>query len=99
MTMNRIRVLILVLVVGVCVGVGVWIGSRSARAANAALDQPPGASQAGRYQILPQAKDAMPDDLQILDTVTGKLYGLHRREKVKDKEPFYEWYLLADAPK
>jgi hypothetical protein len=99
MAMKNVRVLLLVLVAGVCVGAGAWIGARSARGANEALDQPPVPAPVGRYQVLPQGKDASADDLQIIDTATGRLYGLHRREKVKDKEAFYEWYLLADAPK
>jgi hypothetical protein len=99
MAMKHVQILIFVLVVGVGVGVGSWLVSRPARAGNEA-DQPPApaAGPTERYKILPRVGTAT-DDVQMLDTATGKLYGLRQREKVKDKEPPYEWYLLADAPK
>jgi hypothetical protein len=57
------------------------------------------AAVAGRFQQLTPAKDAAPDEVHILDTATGKLYALQRRAKPKEKEPAYEWVLIADGPK
>jgi hypothetical protein len=98
MAMKHVQVLIFVLVVGVGLGVGTWLVSRPARAGNEADQLAPAAGPPERYRILPRVGNAA-DDVQMLDTATGKLYQLRAREKVKDKEPPYEWSLLADAPK
>jgi hypothetical protein len=55
--------------------------------------------QAGRYQYL-QIKSGGGQNYEgILDTGTGKFWGLLERDNRKRDEPWAEWVLLADEPK
>ena len=95
--MKSYRVLFVVIMVGVCCVAEVMVSSHLARADNEV--KPAAPALPGRFQQLTPTKDAAPDEVHILDTATGRLYSLQRRAKPKDKEPTYEWVLIADGPK
>ncbi len=95
--MNRYRILYIAIVAAACLATGASLRPPALHADNEPAA--PAAVAPGRFVQLQPHKDAASDDVQILDTVTGKLYSLQKRAKPKEKEPAYEWVLVAEGPK